>query len=37
LHVIRAADADAIVLADFDFDANPAALNAFADRLGLYP
>ena len=36
LRVIRAADGDAIVLADFDFDANPAALNTFADRLGLY-
>lgn len=35
--MIRAADADAIVLADFDFDAHLAALNAFADRLDRYP
>ena len=34
--MIRAADADAIVLADFDFDAHLTALNAFADRLDLY-
>lgn len=37
LRVIEYADADAIVLADFDFDANLAALNAYADRLGGYP
>ena len=35
--VIRAANADVIVLADVDFDANLVALNAFADQLELYP
>lgn len=37
LRVVQSAAADAIVLADFDHDATLAALNAFADRLGLYP
>ncbi len=35
--VIRHADADILVLAGFDYDANLAALNAFADQLGGYP
>ena len=37
LRVIRHANADAIVLADFDYDRNLVALNAFADRLDIYP
>ena len=37
LRVVQSAAADAIVLADFDVDANLAALNAYADRLDLYP
>ncbi|NNJ69150.1 MAG: endonuclease/exonuclease/phosphatase family protein [Boseongicola sp.] len=37
LAVVAHANADAIVLADFDFDANLTALNAFADRLQIYP
>ena len=37
LRVVAHADADAIVLADFDYDAGLAALNAYADRLIGYP
>lgn len=37
LRVVQSAAADAIVLADFDYDANLAALHAYADRLDLYP
>ncbi|SMX24829.1 hypothetical protein BOA8489_02959 [Boseongicola aestuarii] len=37
LRVVKSAGADAIVLADFDYDANLAALNAFADLLEIYP
>lgn len=37
LRVVAHADADAIVLAGFDYDANLAALNAYADRLTGYP
>ncbi len=35
--VIRAADADAIVLAGFDYDYGMVALDAFADLIGGYP
>ncbi|MBT8458479.1 MAG: endonuclease/exonuclease/phosphatase family protein, partial [Boseongicola sp.] len=37
LRVVEHADADAVVLADFDYDANLVALNAYADRLDIYP
>ena len=37
LAVVAHANADAIVLADFDYDATLAALNAYADRLEDYP
>ena len=37
LRVLRAADADVLVLADFDYDLNGVALGAFADRLEDYP
>jgi hypothetical protein len=36
LKVIRNADADILVLAGFDYDANLVALNAYADQLGGY-
>ena len=36
LSVIRAADPDVLVLADFDYDASLSALTAFADRLETY-
>ena len=35
--VLQNADADILVLAGFDFDANGAALNAYADLLESYP
>ena len=37
IRVLRAADADVLVLAGFDYDLNGVALNAFADRIGGYP
>jgi len=37
IDVIRNADADILVLAGFDHDANLVTLNAYADQLGGYP
>ena len=37
VEVLRHADADILVLAGFDFDAELVALNAYADRIGGYP
>ncbi len=37
VRVLKAANADILVLADFDYDLNGTALAAFADRLENYP
>ncbi|MEK6217482.1 MAG: endonuclease/exonuclease/phosphatase family protein, partial [Boseongicola sp.] len=37
IEVVQSADADILVLSDFDFDASLIALNAYADALGGYP